>query len=105
MTMLQCISQNLKQKNVRNRYVDIKYKFVCELYYNGWFDILHVSTKKNVADLLTKSLPKDLFLSSAQITSPIFEKNLLLVFLKKMTKRLDNKNDNPDLTRHPNEVT
>ena len=48
-------------ENVKNRHIDVKYKFVRELYDENWFDIKYVNTKENLADILTKALTKEVF--------------------------------------------
>ena len=45
-------------ENVKNRHIDVKYKFVRELYDENWFDRKYVNTKENLADILTKALHK-----------------------------------------------
>ena len=88
---------NFKAENVRNRYIDIKYKFVHELYNNGWFDILHISTKDNVANILTKSLPKVAFLKfQSSYLADLWKEYPTCVPHESVTKRPGTKNDNPD---------
>jgi hypothetical protein len=48
-------------ENVKTRYIDLKYMFVRDLYEKGWFDIRHVSTKENIADIFTKPLNRNRF--------------------------------------------
>lgn len=47
-----------RAENIRNRYIDLKYMFVREQYQNGNFDICHVKSAENLADILTKPLNK-----------------------------------------------
>ena len=49
-------------ENVKNRHIDLKYKFVRELIENDHLDVKHVSTNENLADLLTKGLNKEVFI-------------------------------------------
>ena len=51
-----------KAENIRNRHIDMKYKFVCDLYESGVFSVNYVSVKDNLADMLTKALTKETFL-------------------------------------------
>ena len=41
----------------RSKHIDIKYKFLRDLYYKGKLKPLHVPTKSMVADLMTKAFP------------------------------------------------
>jgi hypothetical protein len=41
----------------RAKHIDIKYKFLKDLYYKGKLKPLHVPTKTMVADLMTKAFP------------------------------------------------
>ena len=45
----------------RTKHIDVKYHYIREKYYNGEIDIKYVSTKNQLADILTKPLPKDQF--------------------------------------------
>ena len=47
--------------NVSTRYIDLDYHFVRDYYIQGEFDISQTPSKDNLADLLTKALPKDVF--------------------------------------------
>lgn len=51
-----------KADNIRNRYVDLKYKFIRDWYQHGLFNIQYVKSKENYADLLTKALTKEAFI-------------------------------------------
>lgn len=48
-------------ENIRNRYIDLKYMFIRELHERGYFDINHVRSAENLADILTKPLSKQVF--------------------------------------------
>ena len=48
--------------NISTRYIDLDYHFVRDYYESGEFEIKHVPSKLNLADILTKSLPRDSFL-------------------------------------------
>jgi hypothetical protein len=43
------------------KHIDLKYKFVRQLYHDGIIDIKHVNTKSNVADILTKNTNTEQF--------------------------------------------
>lgn len=45
----------------RTKHIDIKYHFIRELFVKNFFDLEFVSTKNQIADILTKSLPKPSF--------------------------------------------
>ena len=45
-------------ENVKNRHIDLQYKFVKELYGQIIFLIKHVPTSHNLSDLLSKPLQK-----------------------------------------------
>ena len=94
-----------KAGNVRTRYIDIKYKFVHELYNNGWFDILHISTKENVVDLLTKSLPKELFLKFRSHYLVNLQEQSIACVPHENDKETRQQKDNLNFSRHPNQVT
>ena len=49
------------------RYIDLDLQFVHDYYKSGLFDVKHVSTKMNFADLLTKAIPRDQFLKFRNI--------------------------------------
>ena len=57
--------------NVRNKHIDLKYKFIRDEYQGGLFDIKHVTSKDNLSDLLTKALPRATFEN--------FRSNILIV--------------------------
>ena len=48
-------------ENVRNRHIDLLYKFVKKLHEQKYFEISHVPTFHNLSYFLTKSLGKVLF--------------------------------------------
>jgi hypothetical protein len=45
----------------RSKHIDIKYKFLKDLYYKGKLKPIHVPTKSMLADLMTKALPLPTF--------------------------------------------
>ena len=45
-------------KHNRTKHIDIKYHFIRECYSNGTIDVSHVNGENNVADIMTKPLPK-----------------------------------------------
>ena len=45
----------------RSKHIDIRYHFTRQCYNDGLIDIVHVSTDKNVADVLTKPLGRPKF--------------------------------------------
>jgi hypothetical protein len=51
------------QSQNRTKHIDVKFHFVRELFANGEIDILRVSTGQQLADLLTKALPKNAFIN------------------------------------------
>ena len=44
------------------RYIDLDLYFVRDYFEAGLFDVKHIATKLNLADMLTKAVPRDLFL-------------------------------------------
>lgn len=42
----------------RSKHIDVHYHYVCEKFNNGDFELLYVNSSNNLADLLTKALPK-----------------------------------------------
>ena len=51
--------------NKRNKHVDVKYHFLKERVLDKQLRITHVATLDNVADIMTKPLPRSLFLKHA----------------------------------------
>ena len=50
------------QKNgILVKHLDVKYQYVKDLYEKGYFNLNYVETEKQVADMLTKSLPTNKF--------------------------------------------
>lgn len=45
----------------RTKHIDVKYHFIREKFTNNFFDLQYVPTTSQVADILTKPLPKDKF--------------------------------------------
>ena len=45
----------------RTKHIDIKYHIICENQVQGFIQITYVSTADNIADLMTKGLPRDCF--------------------------------------------
>lgn len=45
----------------RTKHIDIKFHVIREYYENGDIDVQYISTDDNIADLLTKPLPRDRF--------------------------------------------
>lgn len=46
-------------ENIKTKHIDIKYKFIRQLLLEGKFILKYVSSKVNLADFLTKPLPKE----------------------------------------------
>ena len=45
-------------KHNRTKHIDIKYHFIRECFSNGTINVNHVNGENNVADIMTKPLPK-----------------------------------------------
>lgn len=45
----------------RTKHVDVKYYIIREHYQNSLINVVYVTTGDNVADILTKALPRDAF--------------------------------------------
>lgn len=50
-----------RAENIRNRYIELKYMFIRDLYLEIVFDTTHVRSTDNMADFLTKSVHRFVF--------------------------------------------
>src|ERR1044072_8468351 len=66
-TMVLCDSKSAIQVatnptcNDRTKHIDIDCHFICEHVAAGFLNLIHVTSKNQLADVLTKALPKPLF--------------------------------------------
>ena len=45
----------------RSKYIDVRYHYVCNCYFEGLIKVLYCSTNEQVADMFTKALPTEVF--------------------------------------------
>ena len=45
----------------RNKHIDVRYHFIRDLYNKGEIDVKYIESKEQLADILTKALPKPRF--------------------------------------------
>ncbi|KAL2319243.1 hypothetical protein Fmac_028212 [Flemingia macrophylla] len=60
------IAVNLSKNPVmhsRSKHIKIKHHFIRDYVQRGTFELMFVNTKEQLADIFTKSLPEDMFVS------------------------------------------
>lgn len=61
----------------KTKHIDTRYKFVQEMYHEKMVDVLYVPSKEQVADTLTKALPKESFLRARTLLGMISKPALM----------------------------